>query len=252
MKNIFILPTEKASKLVYADNKLVLHTLITKWHGKNQELYITSDEEIKELDYAILSERHIMSYEKMYNKWGMTQGRKIILTTDQNLIEDGVQAIDYDFLLWYIKNTSCEYVDVASELKAFDKNGFCVSSANFEDDYTKNIYYAVIPKVELKENPTTTVVREAMKIVSKDVRPPKLDNLEERFKRDMSMIVMPLDNENIQEEETIEVVYSEDDLINFMQFIISQESLENTSSVSKETARYYIEQFKKRQNEKYI
>ena len=210
MKNIFILPTEKASKLVYADNKLVLHTLITKWHGKNQELYITSDEEIKELDYAILSERHIMSYEKMYNKWGMTQGRKIILTTDQNLIEDGVQAIDYDFLLWYIKNTSCEYVDVASELKAFDKNGFCVSSAIFEGDYTKNIYY-IVPKVESKENPTTTIFR----------------------------------NNN-------RTIYNEDDLINFMQFIISQESLDNTSSVSKETARYYIEQFKKRQNEKYI
>ena len=47
----------------------------------------------------------------------------------------------------------------------------------------------------------------------------------------------------------VSTIYNEDDLINFMQFIISQESLDNTSSVSKETARYYIEQFKNRQNE---
>jgi len=33
-------------------------------------------------------------------------------------------------------------------------------------------------------------------------------------------------------------------MIAFMQFIISQETLENTSSVSKETAKYYLEQFK--------
>ena len=41
-----------------------------------------------------------------------------------------------------------------------------------------------------------------------------------------------------------ERMYSEDDLVRFMQFIISQESLQNTSSVSEATAMYYIEQFK--------
>ena len=43
-----------------------------------------------------------------------------------------------------------------------------------------------------------------------------------------------------------ERMYSEDDLVRFMQFIISQESLQNTSSVSETTAMYYIEQFKKK------
>ena len=43
-----------------------------------------------------------------------------------------------------------------------------------------------------------------------------------------------------------ERMYSEDDLVRFMQFIISQESLQNTSSVSKTTVMYYIEQFKKK------
>jgi hypothetical protein len=41
-----------------------------------------------------------------------------------------------------------------------------------------------------------------------------------------------------------ERMYSEEDMIAFMQFIVSQESLGNTSSVSITTAKYYLEQFK--------
>jgi hypothetical protein len=50
MKNIHVLPTDKPSKLVLrnADNKLVRHTPITKWHSVNQHIYITNDEEIKD------------------------------------------------------------------------------------------------------------------------------------------------------------------------------------------------------------
>jgi len=38
--------------------------------------------------------------------------KKIILTTDQDLIKDGVQAIDDEFLEWFVKNPSCEWVEV--------------------------------------------------------------------------------------------------------------------------------------------
>jgi hypothetical protein len=43
-----------------------------------------------------------------------------------------------------------------------------------------------------------------------------------------------------------ERMYSEEDMIKFMQFIISQETLDNTSAVSEKTAKYYLEQFKKK------
>jgi hypothetical protein len=43
-----------------------------------------------------------------------------------------------------------------------------------------------------------------------------------------------------------ERMYSEGEMIAFMQFIISNPDLANTSSVSETTARYYIEQFKKK------
>lgn len=41
-----------------------------------------------------------------------------------------------------------------------------------------------------------------------------------------------------------EKLYSDKDLVMFMQFILSQETLDNTSSVSETTAMHYIEQFK--------
>jgi hypothetical protein len=43
--------------------------------------------------------------------------KKIILTTDQDLIADGVQAIDDTFLEWFVKNPSCEKVEVDSFVK---------------------------------------------------------------------------------------------------------------------------------------
>ena len=45
--------------------------------------------------------------------------KKIILTTDQDLIADGVQAIDDEFLEWFVKNPSCEYVEVIYDKDIF-------------------------------------------------------------------------------------------------------------------------------------
>jgi hypothetical protein len=38
--------------------------------------------------------------------------KKIILTTDPQLIQDGVQAIDDTFLEWFVKNPTCENVQI--------------------------------------------------------------------------------------------------------------------------------------------
>lgn len=115
MKNIFILPTDKPSKYVtnYMENEM-------QWHN----IYITSDEEIKKGDSVILKsgrltkvelEEGILGFQTidgiafLYFREG---DKKIILTTDQDLIKDGVQAIDGEFLEWFVKNPSCESVDV--------------------------------------------------------------------------------------------------------------------------------------------
>jgi hypothetical protein len=77
-----------------------------------KELFITSDEEIKERDWCI--DKHNVVYkqetDKIFTKFNGV--KKIILTTDQDLIADGVQAIDDEFLEWFVKNPSCEEVEV--------------------------------------------------------------------------------------------------------------------------------------------
>lgn len=138
MKNIHLLPTDKPSRLCL-DSKDKLwfapNSGYTIADGK-QHIYITSDEEIKEGDWCyylnnlgggnILCQAYKHSEDKRmlfdngtYNREigeGITpligECKKIILTTDQELIKDGVQAIDDEFLEWFIKNPSCEEVEV--------------------------------------------------------------------------------------------------------------------------------------------
>ena len=74
----------------------------------NQHIYITSDEEIKEEDWFYLDDAKIIA--KYINVKPVKEAKKIILTTDQDLIKDGVQAIDDEFLEWFVKNPSCEWV----------------------------------------------------------------------------------------------------------------------------------------------
>jgi hypothetical protein len=82
-----------------------------------KELFITSDEEIKEGDYRLNIQR---DYYKKADKEGLVYYnkrndvfKKIILTTDQDLIKDGVQAIDDEFLKWFCsKNGEVNFVEV--------------------------------------------------------------------------------------------------------------------------------------------
>ena len=115
MKNVHLLPTDKPTRLFYdiSLDKLILATAaeVSKWFD-NKHIYITSsDEEIKEGDYGL--DTFHKETRKFRNKNFVTKyDKKIILTTDQDLIKDGVQAIDDEFLEWFVKNPSCEKVNV--------------------------------------------------------------------------------------------------------------------------------------------
>jgi len=82
-------------------------------HKIGKELFITSDEEIKEGDWFIHYSHNTTSLHQAKSVvpesiittndegcW-MINCKKIILTTHQDLIKDGVQAIDDEFLEWY-------------------------------------------------------------------------------------------------------------------------------------------------------
>jgi hypothetical protein len=124
MKNIHLIPTDKPSRLGYLTN-----------------IYITSDEEIKkgeEFWYSNGGEWYKAIYRDYYKNL-FPYGKKIILTTDQDLIKDGVQAIDDTFLEWFVKNPSCERVEL----------GFM---SNITSNGSTRYYKIIIPQEEPKQN----------------------------------------------------------------------------------------------------
>jgi hypothetical protein len=127
VKNTYILPTDKLSKLgrFIDTNNLFIRNSTDIPRGENVEIYITSDEEIKEDNWCInigrLNETIIFP-DKIIGKADYTakvlkgsNWRKIILTTDLKLIADGVQAIDDEFIQWFVKNPRCEEVKLEKE-----------------------------------------------------------------------------------------------------------------------------------------
>jgi hypothetical protein len=136
MKNIHVLPTDKPSRLSIIDSQLIYSK---EYFINAQNIYITSNEVIKEWVNQWYLDKYL---NKPYNSGGAQYSPKqdvIILTTDQDLIKDGVQAIDDEFLEWFVKNPSCEEVDVANSLVR-------TSSFDWRTDYK-----IIIPKEEPKQ-----------------------------------------------------------------------------------------------------
>ncbi len=78
-------------------------------HTLDQIIYITSDEEIKEGDWCLSKLNEVVRFGK---KFTVSLYKKIILTTDPDLIKDGVQPIDDEFLEWFVKNSTCENIPI--------------------------------------------------------------------------------------------------------------------------------------------
>jgi hypothetical protein len=152
MKNIHISLTYQPSRLqktkyghLFLDNKIKSYYNCTPQH-----IYITNDEEIKPNDWyennGVIFKADV-TFDEGNNPNNSNPGvtdfnKKIILTTDQDLIKDGVQAIDDEFLEWFVKNPSCEKVIVEIDYNKFFKKGNITIS---------NCYEIIIPKEEPKQ-----------------------------------------------------------------------------------------------------
>jgi hypothetical protein len=174
MKNIHVLPTDKPSRLlVNKENTLVLTS--NYYSSSNpQNIYITSDEEIKEGDWVLkfpfgdevfrcievekdeyIKRKELLTYP--YN-WC----KKIILTTDQDLIKDGVQAIPNEFLEWFVPkaNDSGKPIDIV-EVKEVYFHGSGYYDINQLSEQEKKLYSylkeykIIIPKEEPKQEFST-------------------------------------------------------------------------------------------------
>ena len=132
MKNIYILPTDKQSKLFKHNDVFFLNEQFDESSPKilAQNIYITSDEEIKDgdccIEYDNIDKKWLNPYKPTNESWDMVSKanhcrikgtvKKIILTTNQDLIKNGIQAINDEFLEWFVKNPSCEFVELIKDV----------------------------------------------------------------------------------------------------------------------------------------
>ena len=165
MKNIHVLPTDKPSRLYSYKNKLFL-TTESHLHStsmKYQNIYITSDEEIKEGDWFIRDGsihkcfrvhktdiEFLTSIDSVYcgsnTFWSKEFCKKIILTDNKDLIKDGIQPIDDEFLEWFVAHPSCEEVEIEKIINP---------SISVKESYYS--YKIIIPKEEPCEHFTPTI-----------------------------------------------------------------------------------------------
>jgi hypothetical protein len=144
MKNIHLIPTDKPSRLYHTISMsgYKLHLSETPKYKSSelrpQNLYITNDETIKVGDWFHTSQYNTI--DKLYSNGVINTNycKKIILTTDQDLIKDGIQPINDEFLEWFVNNPSCEEVEVV-KIDTFKK-----TNEVYVDEITGGNYYEII------------------------------------------------------------------------------------------------------------
>ncbi len=152
MKNIFLIPTPNESRL-WRDldsNKLRFDNISTPNSNEctkcsNEYMYITTDSKFVRDEYITDGIEVIKATPKLVDAQGLVDRRdwkKIVMTNDLELIEDGVQQIGDLFFRWFVLNPSCENVEVVTE--------------QYTQNYHKDIWYdrykIIIPKEEQKQH----------------------------------------------------------------------------------------------------
>jgi hypothetical protein len=262
-------------------------------HIIEKNIYITSDEEIKEGDWVItngglrfvtklnnlrdniksFTDDGTISKQSPSSYCRLELYKKIILTTDQDLIKDGVQFIDDEFLEWFVKNSSCDEVKVAD-----------YGNVLF-DDKVFHMYKIIIPKQEqctCKEHDPyccqihgscpTCVKKEEQKQHIIDImkadeelglyEEPKQETLEEALERLYPENIIKLGNNTSYDAALIKRKdftdgakwqaeqdknkYNKREIINLIQFLSMNQDFNSYSSVSKDTAKKFLKQFKKK------
>jgi hypothetical protein len=166
MKNIHLLPIDKPSRIRLGNNGnfVIANFEQSSIRSKNdsytnQHIYITSDEEIKEGDWVVKISSlykgggNVQKYSFIDTQFEDITFKKIILTTDQDLIKDSVQAIDDEFLEWFVKNPSCEEVEVEIETTSIQLPQQQLSENSYDLAFrwiNKKVYKIIIPQEEPK------------------------------------------------------------------------------------------------------
>lgn len=231
MKNLYLLQTSKPTRLRIGNNgNFVIGVSQNATVSKNdsftnQNIYITSDDEIKEGDWFYLDDAIIVA--KYINVKPVKDAQKIILTTDQDLIKDGVQAIDDEFLEWFVKNPSYEWVELITDSYTMRQ----IIELKLRPDILK--YNIIIPKEEHKQE----TLHEAAKSYAKIPLHRDVDTEERYFNDSVREYDAFIDGAKWQSERS----YSEEEVLDILR---KSHSIEKDSKMESWIIRRF-EQYKK-------
>ena len=241
MKNLHLLHTDKPSRLHLIENAL---TITSEYKNSvcdsEVNIYITNDEKIIKSDWAFNPKTNKVVKTGHYGHYG-NSSKKIILTTDQDLIKDGVQPIDDDFLEWFVKNPSCEEVKVKLE-------NYYASGALQPNLWQHKI---IIPKEE--PNPFELPITLPDDVFYESLEEPKQETLEESFSRyenekyhsPTQGSIPDLESAKFGAKWQAERMYSEEDMIAFAMFYYTHQG-KATKYWGKDLFKEWFKQFKKK------
>lgn len=154
MKNIHILPTKKSSSLYREDDGTFGYDFVLKSYGgiDHYNMYITSDEEIKKDDWCLDTVNEILFISDGRLDLHKDTDKKIVKTSDTNLIIYGIDPIGDSFLEWHVNHSSIEYVEIKKILQTRWGTEWHDLPNQIEgrepEGIYRNIYRIILPKEE--------------------------------------------------------------------------------------------------------
>jgi|694.fasta_scaffold45273_2 hypothetical protein len=264
MKNIHILPTTQKSRLATKDSNGKLEIsdkntfFVNGWGFTPQNIYITSAQEIKVGDWYYLprtnSVHKCIEDPTELNLEIRLGVAKIIITTDQSLIVDGIQVIDDTFLEWFVQNPSCEEVEVLR----CPIEGLCTIIPKEElhsmDDEVECNNCGYLMSLTEDESVYACYNSECTSCYEEYEEEPKQETLEEAAERHVNINVAKYASKLMYKEHFIagakwqidkqERSYSEEEVFNLLMEFSSRDI--NSSSRTPHSVANWFEQFKKK------
>jgi hypothetical protein len=157
---------------------------------------------------------------KHKDKWYLqsdTGYKEILLSTDTELQKDGVQSIDDEFLEWFIKNPSCERVEVEKGCVLYDFK-----------------YKIIIPSEELKQEKQETHEYSLLQHIKFCLEC-----------KNESQAIRLIEQYGFYKQEQDKKLYSEEEVIKLLQQYRYDLSSGKTSNIG-DTTGLWFEQFKKK------
>ena len=291
MKNIYLIPTDKPSRLYSNNGQLHLDSILQNsgGHTINQHIYITNDEKPKKDYFLSLNDdesylevtlnNEVDNFDNYADKDWTKNCKKVILTTDPDLIADGVQSIDDEFLQWFINNNSCESIKTLWTIPA-DKieKEYRIEIPKEEPKQPSNFYEEL--KNHFENTPREELLEEWEKSAESDKVGPTVEEFLEHSKQEPNYnmkqeILAEMERIEKSKQETVEEaaenqwgnvhrtgvlgfiegakwqeerMYSKEDLISFAFFYFKEEFnsvFEDAKSIE-EIFSLWFEQFKKK------